>query len=503
MKCLGAACLVVLSACLQSTCPQNTAPGPVLDCCEGDILILLDSSGSVSSYEFSNLLHFLVDLLHPFLLGRGQVRVGLVQVHTKPKVEFGFDTYNTQQALQGALLGTRQLHGETNNEGALLLAQRLLETPPGHEAPPRVLLWLTDGVELGNVDRPIAALHQEGVSVLAVSMGHSGYQVLRKAVTPPIEAHLHFVDAEDISIITEDLREAIIELIRAEHLQVRDVTSHSAILQWRPLLIGGLGRYELRYGPDMLASGPGMEQGRIRTLSLPGEHTWAQLPDLQPNTAYRTWLIPHTEQGAITGLTANFRTLPDVLTPTTVSVSESGPDQVHVSWGPLLAQVHQYRVEYGPIPHGDVRTVILTGRENNTLLTQLQPDTHYLITVIAVHASGQERAMSVRACTQEVLPGLADLQLTSVGLDSVKVDWRAWSEGVGLQGYWVRWEEGGQSSSSSSSSSSRYLPAHSLSTILKRVSPASRVCVSPVYRTARGEGLCCTVHTHTVPAPWE
>uniref|UniRef100_A0A4W4HD71 von Willebrand factor A domain-containing protein 1 n=1 Tax=Electrophorus electricus TaxID=8005 RepID=A0A4W4HD71_ELEEL len=372
---------------------------PLFDCCQGDILILLDSSGSVSSYEYSFLRHFLVDLLHPFLLGRGRVRVGLVQVHTEPQVEFDFDTCITQHALQEALLRTQQLHGDTNTEGALLLAQRLLMKPLGHEAPPRVLLWLTDGVKPGNVDRPMAALHQEGVSVLAVSTGHTNYHLFRQAVTPPIEEHLYFVDAEDMSIITEDLR----ELLCAERLHVQDITSHSAMLQWRPLLIGGLGHYELQYGPEMLASSQySTEQGRNRTLILLGEQSWAELRDLQPDTPYRAWLIPHTQQGITRSLTNSFRTLPEMLGPATLSVSESGPDRVRVSWGPVLpAQVHQYRVEYAPIPRGDVQTVTLSGRQNSTLLTQLQPDTQYLITVIAVQSSGQERAMSVRACTQE------------------------------------------------------------------------------------------------------
>lgn len=43
-----------------------------------------------------------------------------------------------------------------------------------------VLLWLTDGVEPGNVEDPIVALHEEGVSVLAISTGHSNYQMVRR-----------------------------------------------------------------------------------------------------------------------------------------------------------------------------------------------------------------------------------------------------------------------------------------------------------------------------------
>ncbi|KAG9260719.1 von Willebrand factor A domain-containing protein 1 [Astyanax mexicanus] len=493
MRRLALVGLLTLSACLQLACARSDAPGTVFDCCEGDLLILLDSSGSISLYEFSRLLRFLSNLLRPFLLGHGQVRVGLLQVGTEPQLEFNFDTYNSQDALQDAILRTQQLRGDTNTEAALLLAQRILNCPRGGDAPPRVLLWLTDGVEPGNVHEPMAAIRQNCASVLAVSTGHANYQVFHDAVTPPIEKHLHFIDIDDIEIITEDLREAIIDLIRAERLQVRDVSTHSAVLQWRPVLIGGFGYYELRYGS-------GVEE---RRMALPADKSWTELTGLQPDTHYTAWLTPHTPAGHKHTLSTSFRTLPEVLSPVSVSVSESGVDRVRVSWAPLQPDsVHRYLVEFGSIPSGGVRTVTLTGQVNSALLTQLEPHTEYLITVTAVHSSGQQRALSVRACTQEVLPGLVDLQLTPVGSDSVKVDWRGHTEAAGLRGYWVRWETRQHFPSSSSSSSSRYLPAQSLSTVLTHLSPSTRVCVSPVYQTAQGEGLCCTAHSQTAAAPW-
>lgn len=75
---------------------------------------------------------------------------------------------------------------------------------------PRVLVWLTDGVKPGDVIEPTAELREEGVAVLVVSTGHANYQVLSQVVSPPVESHLYFIDIDDMSIITEDLRDAII-----------------------------------------------------------------------------------------------------------------------------------------------------------------------------------------------------------------------------------------------------------------------------------------------------
>lgn len=171
---------------------------------------MLDSSGSVANYEFSRLLHFAAKLLQPFSLGSGHVRVGLLHVGTNPHLEFNLDAHNKQESLQKALRIVKQLQGDTNTEAALIEAQQYL-TKTGIDVP-KILLWLTDGVQPGEVDKPMSELKAQGVSVLAVSTVHGNYQVLQRAVTPPIESHLYSVDIDNIDIITEDIREAIISM---------------------------------------------------------------------------------------------------------------------------------------------------------------------------------------------------------------------------------------------------------------------------------------------------
>ncbi|XP_010773601.1 von Willebrand factor A domain-containing protein 1 isoform X1 [Notothenia coriiceps] len=480
---------VLLWAMLQRSKTQSAVPATALNCCEGDVLLLLDSSGSVANREFSRLLHFATILLRPFSLGRGHVRVGLLQVGTNPNLEFGLDVHNNQESLQKALQSVSQLQGDTNTKAALRVAQGLLTETD--ENMPKVLLWLTDGVEPGDVGGAMAELKAQGVSVLAVSTVHGNYQVLQRAVTPPLESHLYSVDIDDIDIITEDLREAIIKIIRAERLRVVDLTSHSAVLQWRPVLKVDSGYYEISYN-SLGKAGPETK----RTLS--GNSSWVELTNLQPDTTYTAALHPESNQRLFNTLSVNFTTLPDVLGPTEVSVSDSGFRQIRVSWGPLQpAGVQRYTVEYGAFPSGEVLTVTLPSQQNSTLLTGLQPGTQYLVTVSALHRNGKERAMSVRACTQEAaLPALSDLHLIPVEHQEVQVAWQANQEG--LKGYWLSWErQKPHTYTSKPSISSLYLPASSRSTRLKHLAPNSRVCVSPVYSSGRGEGLCCTAESHT------
>ncbi|XP_074491236.1 von Willebrand factor A domain-containing protein 1-like isoform X2 [Sebastes fasciatus] len=465
----------------------------VLNCCEGDILLLLDSSGSVANYEFIRLLLFTTELLRPFSLGTGHVRVGLLQVGTNPNLEFGLDVHNNQESLQKALGSVRQLQGDTNTEAALRVAQQLLTETD--ENVPKILLWLTDGVQPGDVDEPMSQLKAQGVSVLAVSTVHGNYQVLQRAVTPPLESHLYSVDIETIEIITQDLREAIIKIIRAERLRVVHLTSHSAVLQWRPVLSADSGYYELSYNS--------MRNTDAKTRRiLPGDSSWVELTNLQPDTTYTAALHPESNQRLFNTLSVNFTTLLDVLSPVVVSVLASGLRQIRVSWGPLQpARVQRYTVEYGAIPSGDVHIVTLPNQQNSTVLTGLKPGTQYLVTVSALHVNGKERAMSVRACTQEALPALANLQLTPLERQEVQVAWQAHQEG--LKGYWLSWEiENSHSSPSKPSISTVYLPPTSRSTRLTHLASSSRVCVSPVYSSGRGDGLCCTAGRHTDSSRW-
>ncbi|KAM4740230.1 von Willebrand factor A domain-containing protein 1-like [Anableps anableps] len=477
---------------LQRSFRQTTGlPDTELNCCEGDILLLLDSSGSVTTFEFFRILSFVANLLHPFTLGRGHVRVALLQVGTNPHLEFSLDVHSNQESLLRALQSVHQLQGDTNTKAAIELAQRLLLEAEGDV--PKVLLWLTDGVQPGDVERAMSELKAWGVYVLIVSTIHGNYQVLQRVATPPLESHLYSVDMDSIDIITDELREAIIKIIRAERLSVVHLTSHSAVLQWRHVLAADSGSYELRYK----AVG---EPHAEKTMVLSSSSSQAELTQLQPDTTYTAFLRPESNQRLFSTLSVKFTTLPDVLSPAEVTLSDPGPRQIRVSWGPLQpAQVQRYTLEYGAIPSGQVHTVNVNNQKSTVFLTDLEPGTRYLITVSALHLDGKERAMSVRACTQEeARPALSDLQLALIDRpegNEVQASWQTNTEG--LKGFWVSWErKTSPNSQSEPSISTAYLPPSTPSVRLTHLAPNSRVCVSPVYSSGRGDGICCTAKTN-------
>ncbi|XP_011612131.2 von Willebrand factor A domain-containing protein 1 [Takifugu rubripes] len=485
-------CCAFIWATFQQSNMQLPIPATEANCCEGDILLLLDSSGSVTNYEFSRFLHFSATLLRVFSLGRGHVRVGLLQVGTESNLEFGLDAHTDQRSLQKALERVQQLQGDTNTENALRDAQQLLRAAGGNV--PRILLWLTDGASPGDVGQVMSELKAEGVFVLAVSAVHGNYRLLRDAVSPPSESHLYVVDIDDIEIITEDLRDAIIKIIQANRLQVVNLTPRTATLQWRPLLTAATGYYQLQY---YSVRNPAI--GSLQYLS--GDSISVELTHLVPDTAYTATLLPGPNQRLFNALSVNFSTPSEVLGPTVVSVPDSGPCHIRVEWGPpQVAQVLRYTVEYSAFPSGRVHMLTLQSQQNFSLLTGLVPATQYLVTVSALYAGGKERAMSVRACTKEAtaaLPALLDLQLSKVPQQDLwQVTWQAHQEH--LKGYWLTWEQD-KPVDSISKPSALYLPPTTGATHLSHVSPGSRVCMSPVYSSGRGDGICCSAEE---PSDW-
>lgn len=92
----------------------------------------------------------------------------------------------------------------------------------------------------------------------------------------------------------------------------------------------------------------------------------------------------------------------EIQSPAQVTVSESTMTSVKVSWGPLQPEsIQTYQVEYSTLPTGKLHVLTVNNRQDSTVLTNLQPGTQYLVTVSASYLSGKEKAMSVKACTQE------------------------------------------------------------------------------------------------------
>ncbi|XP_068842438.1 von Willebrand factor A domain-containing protein 1 isoform X1 [Capricornis sumatraensis] len=391
---------------------------------QGDLLFLLDSSASVSHYEFSRVREFLGQLAALLPVGPGALRASLVHVGSQPHTEFPFSQHSSGSAVQDAIRAAAQRMGDTNTGLALAYAKEQLFAKAAGARPgvPKVLVWVTDGGSSDPVGPPMQELKDLGVTVFIVSTGRGNLLELSAAASAPAEKHLHFVDVDDLHIITQALRGSILDAMWPQQLHASEVTSSGFRLAWPSLLMADSGYYVLELAPST-------DPGAARRQQLPGNATGWAWTGLDPDTDYDVALVPESNVRLLRSQHLRVRTLPgeagrraggaggtgpaerrgpllpraEETGPELIVVSHTRPRSLRVSWAPALGPdaALGYHVQVGPLRGGAAQSVEVPAGENSTTLQGLAPGTAYLVTVTAAFRSGRERALSAKACTPE------------------------------------------------------------------------------------------------------
>ncbi|XP_060252552.1 ATPase family AAA domain-containing protein 3 isoform X1 [Ovis aries] len=272
---------------------------------QGDLLFLLDSSASVSHYEFSRVREFLGQLAALLPVGPGALRASLVHVGSRPHTEFPFSQHSSGSAVQDAIRAAAQRMGDTNTGLALAYAKEQLFAKAAGARPgvPKVLVWVTDGGSSDPVGPPMQELKDLGVTVFIVSTGRGNLLELSAAASAPAEKHLHFVDVDDLHIITQALRGSILDAMWPQQLHASEVTSSGFRLAWPSLLTADSGYYVLELAPST-------DPGAARRQQLPGNATGWAWTGLDPDTDYDVALVPESNVRLLRSQHLRVRTLP-------------------------------------------------------------------------------------------------------------------------------------------------------------------------------------------------
>ncbi|XP_058408626.1 von Willebrand factor A domain-containing protein 1 isoform X2 [Diceros bicornis minor] len=408
--------------------------GPPASAPQGDLLFLLDSSASVSHYEFSRVREFLGQLAAPLPLGPEALHASLVHVGSQPHTEFPFNQHSSGAAVQDAIRAAAQRMGDTNTGLALAYAKEQLfaEAAGARPGVPKVLVWVTDGGSSDPVGPPMQELKDLGVTIFIVSTGRGNLLELSAAASAPAQKHLHFVDVDDLHIIARELRGSILDAMRPQHLHASEVTPSGFRLAWPPLLTADSGYYVLEVAPSA-------EPGTARRQQLPGNATDWAWDGLDPDTDYDVVLVPESNVRLVRPQHLRVRTLlgeagsgrrwglgprgwagrwgggaglgprltgsspAEEAGPERIVISHARPRSLRVSWAPALgpAAALSYHVQFGPLGGGAAQRVEVPAGRNSTTLQGLAPGTAYLVTVTAAFRSGRERALSAKACTPD------------------------------------------------------------------------------------------------------
>lgn len=159
------------------------------DVCEdvsGDLLFLIDSSGSIFPEDYEKMKDFVKNVIQKSSVGRNLVHVGVLQFSTFPQLQFQLDQFFTKDQMLGSIDAMTQLGGGTRTGAAMVSAEIYFSTIKGGR--PRLkqrLVVITDGEAQDEVKGPAERLRKQGVVVYAIGvMDANTTQLLEISGTP-------------------------------------------------------------------------------------------------------------------------------------------------------------------------------------------------------------------------------------------------------------------------------------------------------------------------------
>ncbi|XP_040181736.1 collagen alpha-1(XII) chain-like isoform X2 [Rana temporaria] len=416
---LGLYLHILLSTALGHTIPEADHTSFIPDL-EGDLLFLLDSSGSVTYDEFSNVKEFIGDLLRPFKYGPQDVQASVMQISTDPTLEFPLNQYTSSQDVQKAIRNIQQRMGDTNTGKALDYVKKQLYTEKfgSRVDVPKVMVWVTDGLSTDDISQPMQLLKDMGVTVFIVcTTGRGNFEELSAAASQPDEKHLKFVDKDDLGIITKELRDSIIELIQAKRLHALDITTTSFRLIWPRLLSRDTGHYVLEYSPLAYPRQKMQE-------TLPGNQTSLVLNKLIPNTTYQVTLYPESNVDYASPQSIQVSTLHEFTEERKLEADDVTTTGFRLTWSRLSGDTGSYVLEYSVVSDPKTRLQkTLFGDETRVVLSNLLPNTTYQVTL---KPGSTDKSVQLETIYVTTLPDLIrsrNLQVLNVTMSSFNVTW--------------------------------------------------------------------------------
>eukprot|EP00063_Salmo_salar_P013472 XP_013988307.1 PREDICTED: collagen alpha-1(VII) chain-like isoform X5 [Salmo salar] len=188
--------------------------------------------------------------------------------------------------------------------------------------------------------------------------------------------------------------------------------------------------YRLTYGPR------GQPKAQLLEQSLAADSTSVTLERLLPDTEYFLTLYPLFPRNSASPATLTSRTL-RLEAAQQLSVDTVSERSVRVLWRGV-GGARAYRLVWGPFTGRDVESVEVAGDSETHTLLNLQPDTEYIVTVIALYEGNTEgpgatTRFKIERLEQQVL------RAATTGPSSIRLTWNFIQS---ARGYRLEWRQG-------------------------------------------------------------
>nr|XP_020653718.1 collagen alpha-1(VII) chain [Pogona vitticeps] len=457
-----------------------------------DMVFLVDGSSSIGRANFRMVRSFMEGLVVPFVnvVGENGVRFGAVQYSDDPRTEFTFSKFSNGTEVMRAVRDMAYKGGNTRTGAGLrYVADNFFGASQIRPNVPKICILITDGKSQDEVEQAAMKLKNQGIKVFAVGIKNADRKELDRVASTPTEDYSFYVTdfkilASLLPLVSRKVCATTGGILQISGTQAYTGPSNlvfleqgTSTLRIRWTAAGGpVTGYIVQYVP---LTGLGQQIiAERQEVSLGAGETSTTLRGLRGGTEYMVTVIAQYANSIGESVSGKGRT--QILSGvTSFRVSEAGSSFLRLSWAVGLEGVQGYRLTYVARGEAEAEEVTLGASATSFLLSNLRPNTEYVVTLYPIYSRQTVPPAVVRGQTLS-LAGVQQLSAQNISSQSMLVTWR----GVGgATAYRVTWGlVSGQDTQTADVDPSKN------SFLLTGLQPNTDyvVTVAPVYRQVEG-----------------
>ncbi|KAK9406165.1 collagen alpha-1VII chain [Crotalus adamanteus] len=413
-----------------------------------DIVFLVDGSSSIGRGNFRMIRSFMEGLVVPFInvVGPNGVRYAAVQYSDDPRTEFKFsDFLNGTEVIQAVQEIAFKGGNTRTGAGLRYVADNLFGASQLRPSIPKICILITDGKSQDEVEQTALKLKNQGIKVFAVGIKNADRKELDRVASTPTEDYSFYVTdfkilASLLPLVSQKVCAStggILQTIGAYNgpSNLAFVEQGTDMLRIRWTAAGGpvIG-YKIQYVP---LTGLGQQiMSERQEISVGSGETSTVLRGLKSGTDYLVTIIAQYANRIGESVSGKGRT--QILSGVTnFRVLETGPFFLRLSWTADLNEALQgYRLTYVARGEAQAEEVNLDASSTSFLLSNLRPNTDYVITLHPIFPHHTIVPAVVHSRTLN-LAGIQQLSAQDISSQGMLVIWRGVS---GVTAYRVTWE---------------------------------------------------------------
>jgi hypothetical protein len=146
----------------------------IQDCIQGDLIFVVDSSGSIGSANWVFVLEFINDIIDKVGVAPQGTHVGFVTYGNRAHIQFQLNNFTDPAQMKATVSKSRFLDENTNTSGGIATALRTMFTKENgdRDKAPNIMVIITDGVSTYDNHTTIPnAVAAKNANILIVSIG--------------------------------------------------------------------------------------------------------------------------------------------------------------------------------------------------------------------------------------------------------------------------------------------------------------------------------------------